>query len=257
MELCIVSSHYKEDLTWLKNSKFPVYVISKNKNKLDDFFTTHYIKNRGSEFGSYLWFICKYWDNLPNKVAFIHGHEKSTHQSISIFDAINKFKKFDFHGLNGPRTIGYHYFFDDIVHPWFPNGLRHWEAIGLNELCLMPRQFVFEGATQTIISKKLIKSKPLNFYKNILNHIMSLSFEEAYNISVFLEMAWHVIFNQNPINFEIYNPFFNNYCLKNKISILLMGPGSVWHSSMQSQLCFEYKKLQEDWKKKCYEGLYV
>lgn len=257
MKICIVSSHYDEDLFWLKNSTHPVFVISKNKKKLDKFFKVHYIKNRGSEFGSYFWFICNYWDNLPDKIAFIHGHEKSAHQNISIFEAIEKYKNYDFHGLNGSRTMGYHYFFDEISHPWFPQAKEIWSILGMEQICQMPRQFIYEGATQTIISKKIIKEKPISFYKNILDFLMFLSFEEAYNISVFLETIWHVIFNQNPINFKIHDPVFNNFCIDNKISILLLGPNSMWHSNMNRQLCFENFSSQEEWKKRCYEGLYV
>ena len=85
-EILIVSSHYDEDLSWLYKSKYPVVVVSKNEAALDSkfFLKVHSLPNKGREFASYLWFICNYWDNLPSKVAFIHGHESSSHQLYEI-----------------------------------------------------------------------------------------------------------------------------------------------------------------------------
>ena len=90
-ELIIVTSHFTEDLEWLKQSKYPVVVCSKVGAHIPAIpaDTKCIIPNIGNEASSYLKFIITYYDNLPEHVAFIHGHETSWHQSVDILKAIN------------------------------------------------------------------------------------------------------------------------------------------------------------------------
>jgi hypothetical protein len=159
-DIWVVASQFKEDVDWLKESDFPVVLISKNQGFDDSsFFACHSIPNRGMEFGSYLWFICNYWDSMPEKVAFIHGHESAYHQSIPIFDSIKMFSDLDFHGLNGPRYSACHYFFEGLRHPWFLHGFSEmWSFLGLSDICVPPKRVVCQGGTQCIVGRDRIKS---------------------------------------------------------------------------------------------------
>jgi hypothetical protein len=48
-KLTIVTSHWKEDLTWLKKSKFPVVLIDKEGADPTCFEAQHVIPNKGFE----------------------------------------------------------------------------------------------------------------------------------------------------------------------------------------------------------------
>ncbi|NDB85815.1 MAG: hypothetical protein EB127_24405, partial [Alphaproteobacteria bacterium] len=201
-------------------------------------------------------FICNYWNSLPEKIAFIHGHEYSTHQCIPIFKAIELFKGKEFHGLNGPRIVAYYYFFEDVPNLWFNNPLNVWSHIGLNRFFCMPKQFVFQGATQTILSKRLIKFYPKQFYEDILTRIMSASEEEAWYIGLFLELVWHTLFQQSAINFELIDMEINNHCIQNKTTIALLGKNRVWCSRFQNVIVFKECEDHNEWSKSCREILF-
>ena len=59
MEIC--TSHYNEDLTWLKESPWPVIVIHKEGGV--PFPTSYTIPNEGYEASSYLFYIIIYYLN--------------------------------------------------------------------------------------------------------------------------------------------------------------------------------------------------
>ena len=228
-EILIVSSHYNEDLSWLHKSKYPVVVVSKNEAALDSnfFLKVHSLPNKGREFASYFWFICNYWDNLPSKVAFIHGHESSSHQLYGIFKAIDTYKNFDFHGLNGPRTVAYHYCFENEAHPWW-DFCSLWSFMGMNRFMYCPRHLVCEASAQSLVSRNLIKSNPIGFYRHILSVITS--HPNDHDLTLFLEVCWHVMFGRSPVDPEYLNQELNSFCLKYRVPILILGPGYVWHS---------------------------
>ena len=80
----IVTSHWKENLDWLKKSKYPVVLIDKMGADPSWLEPRHIIPvNKGKEVSVYLKFIIENYDNLPDFTAFIHGHETSVHQLFS------------------------------------------------------------------------------------------------------------------------------------------------------------------------------
>jgi hypothetical protein len=254
METWIVSSHFKENIDWLKNINFPVVIVSKNQNYKDEsFLGFHNIPNKGLEFGSYLWFICKYWDDMPEKVAFIHGHETSHHQSLSITDAITEYKDFEFHGLNGPRYSACHYF-ENLCHPWFGNSFYEiWSFLDLTQVREAPSEVVCQGGTQCIISRNLIRSRPRSFYEEIFDKINKHPDDKI--LALVLELAWHIIFGLSPVDNSLVVKEFDEYCKNNKESILLTSPKQIWCSSMKSTVKFDHVESDSEWISICMEAL--
>ena len=76
----IVSSHFKEDLNWLKRASWEVVVIDHEGSQPPAIEPIAIIPNRGNESSSYIRYIIDHWDNLPDHMAFIHGHEYAKHQ---------------------------------------------------------------------------------------------------------------------------------------------------------------------------------
>jgi hypothetical protein len=108
----IVSSHFQEDVRWLENYIFPVVLVSKDGGNYstlnyDRYHNVHRAPNKLRESGAYLWFIINYWNNLPNKMFFIHGHEISHHQKLPIDKAIEKYSDCLFQDFNNYET--YHF----------------------------------------------------------------------------------------------------------------------------------------------------
>ncbi|KAK3285907.1 hypothetical protein CYMTET_6505 [Cymbomonas tetramitiformis] len=64
-------------LAWLRDQPYPVFVSTKAPG-----FGYHSEAwgNRGDEVSAYLHFILRFWDVLPERMLFIHGHDEAWHQ---------------------------------------------------------------------------------------------------------------------------------------------------------------------------------
>lgn len=78
--MIIVANHWNEDLEWLKKSKYPVVIIDKVGSALSCFEPTMVLENKGGAESSYFKYIIENYENLPDNVAFLHGHETAYHQ---------------------------------------------------------------------------------------------------------------------------------------------------------------------------------
>ena len=104
-DLHVVTSHYKEDLEWLRKVRRPIVVIDKEGADPTCFTPDTIIPNQGREASSYLRYIIDHYDRLPKWIAFIHGHETAWHQKRphSMISMLNHVKLRDdmFESLNG------------------------------------------------------------------------------------------------------------------------------------------------------------
>jgi hypothetical protein len=196
MAVTIVTSHWKEDLNWLK-CEFPIVLIDKEDADPTCFEPAYTIPNKGHEASAYLKFIIEFYDDLPDHVAFIHGHEKSHHQRhpLPILDLIRRanISKYDYINLND----WYNNFiflnepkYDTYVEDW-------WDIYMFPEFKKPPRGFPFNNmpmAAQFIVSKKVIRANPIQFYIKCYDLLLQLNVPKH---AVFFEMVWHVIFGQD------------------------------------------------------------
>jgi hypothetical protein len=200
--LVIVSSHYKEDLAWLENSKWPVVIYSKNPE------SPHFRgqENVGNETTAYLLYIIQHYDNLPNYVAFIHGHEESYHQKCgNILNLIDKAKiqEFDFISLNCSelkQDINYSCEHDtrvaDIHNIWdnhIKQYLKYDAPYMINTDCCA--QFIVSGKAIKNNNKEMYEYFYYNF-KEIFNSIPDKP--HKYGGELF-EFLWPLIFGQDPL----------------------------------------------------------
>ena len=102
MTLEICSSHFNEDLEWLKKSQWPVSIVHHEGGAPVEY--TYVIPNVGLEVSAYLKYIIERYDTLPDHVAFIHGHETAWHQQGGrpMLDMIKtaNIEKYDYVPLN-------------------------------------------------------------------------------------------------------------------------------------------------------------
>jgi hypothetical protein len=100
--------------------------------------------------------------------------------------------------------------------------------MGMNRFMYCPRHLVCEASAQSLVSRNLIKSNPIGFYRHILSVITS--HPNDHDLTLFLEVCWHVMFGRSPVDPEYLNQELNSFCLKYRVPILILGPGYVWHS---------------------------
>jgi len=106
----LVSSHFKEDLAWFNTCPYEYVVYSKQPEVAKQQIPENRIiecANVGMETGSYLSYILEHYHDLPEHIAFIHGHETAYHQAGTIVQAIQYWQEnhsdLRFMSLNFPQ----------------------------------------------------------------------------------------------------------------------------------------------------------
>jgi len=199
MSLTIVTAHWKEDLTWLLKSKFPVVLIDKEGADPSPFVPQHVIPNVGLDAAAYCKYIFENYDNLPDHVAFIHGHETRYHQQhdrplLEVIEGVNR-EKYGFVPINNAHCAG-----------GFADSTEKLRLASLYAALCIPAPkplpgdpMIFENGAQFVVSKERIRRNPKMLYEGWL-HVMLTNPEISNEISIILEHFWHVIFGQDFVN---------------------------------------------------------
>jgi hypothetical protein len=180
----IVSSHWKEDLTWLKESAWPVHVVDHAGAPPCAIRPVATIPNKGREASSYLWYIVNNYENLPDYIAFIHGHEHAWHHFYKK-SLLRLIRPADYLPLNGFWT-------DTSTHD--DKISRHWGVIEPWVGPMPAEKGFLDGSAQFVVSRDRIRRHPLEAYKSWLTEIMSS--DDDFEMGVMLEYAWHYIFGE-------------------------------------------------------------
>jgi hypothetical protein len=198
--LAIVTSHWKEDLDWLKKATCLVVVGDHEGADPMNFKPDFIIPNKGQDMAVWFRYIIDNYDNLPDHVAFIHGHETSYHQRLPehFLKAIEtaNIDKYDFIPLNNFwRVIQF------ADYPKEPNPLiiqlkldTFWDVFGV-PFPKPPIGFplVVDVSNQFIVSRRRILAHPKELYEKWFNIITETNSVEPL---VFLEYTCHIIFGE-------------------------------------------------------------
>lgn len=166
------------------------------------------IPNFGMEASSYLRFIVKNYDSLPESMAFIHGHEKAQHQRPGIMDRVGEFQKSKFADLN--RTVNVHM----ITRPAGGLGYENiWDPL-LKDLGKMPLYVNFRLGAQFVVSADAVRSRPKKFYEDLYDKMMRFCSEKTSSnkhAAMFMEAFWHLIFGvESPLDDRGRPNFFSS-----------------------------------------------
>lgn len=186
-DLEVIVARYNEDIDWVTELTYKAKIY--NKNVKDNHLFANNLPNVGREGHTFFYHIVNNYDNLPEYLAFLQG---KPHDHCN--DVINLINNFDFKtefkpvGVLHQLTMEY-----DGINQQVESYSKRMDFNITYPIYMTP------GA-QYIISRRLIKSKPLEYYKKILD---SLS-HEIYPQSVLdVEKTLFQIYN-------IYKPLANN-----------------------------------------------
>ncbi len=182
IEIC--SSHFDENLEWLRNSEFPVTVVHHEGGKeFPKFKDTFVIPNEGYEASAYLEFIIQRYYTLPEFTAFIHGHEHAEHQRVpcmlQAIRTVNK-DKYSFIHLN-----------NSFIYKQTRDGDKFIDIDKFSQYFEIPLIVHTSIGAQFIVHRDRIRSRSLDFYKKLRKDI------NTKKDAVSLEFTWHIIFNSH------------------------------------------------------------
>jgi hypothetical protein len=190
--IVIVTNHYNENLDWLytnKNNKQIVVCSKKNASP-----QCQVSKNKGREASGYLKYIIDNYDNLPEHIAFIHGHENAWHQTYTLVESIfncAKYEEHDYIGLNNvfidDRRINENPIMNKMKDLWI-NDFEPYLNIPF------PDYLLHDCCAQFIVSKKRILKNSLKAYEHWYNMFMET--DNDYDLGLLFEYIWHIIFGE-------------------------------------------------------------
>ena len=189
-ELVIVVAHFAFDVRWLVQSAYPVHLCGKVGDSpaalpRDPRCQT---ANAGQEASAYLSFIVNYWDQLPERVAFVHGHERAVHQKHNILDLLAQDPQWRQRGFTSLNRAFWN------VH--LPGEARYdrakavWPRVFARYLGEMPGELSFDCCAQFVVSRENIRRLPKQAYVDFLRY----SLEPEHCVACVFETLWPLIF---------------------------------------------------------------
>jgi hypothetical protein len=198
----IVVSHYNEDLEWLGRSSWPVVIVEHEGSSpwfIKNVKERYCIPNHGREATAFLKYIIERYYTLPDRVAFIHGHESSWHQKGDrpllhlIRDA--NVSKYSFIPLNN-------YWVSKLLPPEVTLFAERWKIYMKEDL---PRGFQCHVCAQFIVSREAIQHTPKERYIELFDKVMN---GEDKRDAVILEHIWHFLFGE-PLQMQLFTDYFD------------------------------------------------
>ncbi len=189
----ILASHYSENLNWLLNqTEYDFFVYSKNQEEVSKYLIPKdrvvVLANKGKESSSYLKYIIDNYHNLPNHVAFCHGHDTAWHQDKTILEALQEYKGEEFWSLNNPyyRNVLYKGCPDNSV--WL-HICSSWYAIDLP----LPDRMEHTMSAQFVVPKESILRNSLEFYEKCHGLLMEQVLLDDLRLGIMFEQLWYYI----------------------------------------------------------------
>lgn len=204
----VIISKYNDNVNWVNKLKDPYTIINKENTA-----------NVGNEAWSYIRFIIDNYNNLPDRMLFVHGHENSYHQDYPTWYIANNLNwNNEFMNINTRR-------FDEqyisIINDFEDNERNYRKSY---ELWIetpwkqvfgkfpIPHTLTFLGHAQFLVSQNYVLRHPIEFYKQIINWLETTTIDkdlytgkieyftksDAYVSSRILEYTWHYIFTGDP-----------------------------------------------------------
>jgi hypothetical protein len=200
MSITIVTNHWQEDIEWLKQSPFPVVVIDK-VGAAPSSFTPHLIvENKGLDISSMFSYIIHNYDNLPEYMAFIHGHENSEHQMhdrplLYVIAGAN-ILKYKYIPLNN-FFRSYPFFNEPSNVPGIPGLMLadHWARLGFEPL---PENFILNipCSNQFIVARERVLRWPKHKWQEWLDLVTNSEKQEIFIWCVVFECILHIILGE-------------------------------------------------------------
>jgi hypothetical protein len=203
----IVCSRYNKNTNFLNNlsNKFDIKIIQKKNINYDNKYVDHEVINKANEATSYLSYIIKYYDNLPDNMIFIHDENESWHHEGKITNNITKWikeyeKSNGYYEINNTKTDSCVWCYNNSIFK------ELWKKIVPNKK-LENHKFDGKCCAQFIISKDTIRLNSKKVYIDFFNWLVNNTRGEGNGdskdiysglyTSRYSEWLWKIIFERN------------------------------------------------------------
>jgi cephalosporin hydroxylase len=191
----VVASVCHEDVTWLRK-EFPDLVVCakraclNHEKEIDE--SCSLDVNKGHEVSSFVKYIISRYDNLPDSVAFVHGHESAWHQPPNFADTIRRAKtnitgyvslNARFLGALQPQHLV------DVKEMWANLMAKHLGPFPCTDNVYPP------CCAQFAVTRERIRAVPLALWEDILEFSIGRGWDRSQELRR-IEFVWHMLFGQ-------------------------------------------------------------
>lgn len=196
----VVVAHYKENLAWLNNLQMPYTVISRTLTPGVNIF--HEPNDLGREVNCYLRYIIDNYYNLPDQIAFVHGHRSSWHvnNQDELLNAANWTRPGYRSLLEDRKGSTYNPNFDPNSAMW----LTMWDELMVSILGpYLKDEVVYYCCATFLVSCDAILLRSLDTYKYWYNWILTSQHSSKPSVAFLFEYSWHRIFGMSHKNPDV------------------------------------------------------
>lgn len=194
----VIVAHYNENLDWLKNINQNRIIVYSKTNSTYNLVE----KNKGQEIPCFLKYIIDFYNNLPERTLFLHGHRISGHMDFNSDEIVNKLHW----ELDNFFSINKRSWYQEISETkeqdqgaysvWLK---ENW--VIFQDKIPFPKVLKFYSGAQFVVHKKLILQYDKQFWINLYEWIQTTDLSNFITSRIF-EYTWHYIFTKNPIEKE-------------------------------------------------------
>lgn len=167
----VVIAHYAEDVSWISSLPSDIYIALYWRNKPEEKYNLNH--NNGKEASPYMDFIIRHYYDLPEYIAFVHGHQESWHNVGMIQDQLANIK------WNAAYYIDLNYknFHcmltsqqpEQAIHSYHHAFVRYGNELP-NGLPVDPIPFCNYCCAQFIVHRSLILARSIEFWKEFQHY---------------------------------------------------------------------------------------
>jgi len=204
----------KFDLSWIQRQPWPAFVSTKEPGKRVH---SEPWGNIGQEDATYFRFITMFYDDLPERMVFLHGHNKAWHQEGYLMEYILRnacFHEQQYMSVNAFPVVR------------APKGAKanewqilrkYWDVLGQGELGPFPKRGLREKCcAQFMVHRDRVLKHPKSFYeiqrqemtdpgKTYLRSMKQMNVHVGFDLVLFYESIWHVMWGEKPwMSDELY-----------------------------------------------------
>ena len=207
IDLAVVTTTYKNPprnaLDFINVQPFPTFVSTKEPGLG---IHSEPWGNVGQEIPTYTRFILMFWDHLPERMAFLHGHDRAWHQeAYNMHYTLRNlcYKKYEYASLNA---------FHPVKGP-NPKYKPYWKIVTSNWKLVAPwlgknppkGGFMDKCCAQFVVTRERVKKRPKAFYEMVLatmtdpkkNYMRAADGKNwGWDLIHFWEAIWHFIFGE-------------------------------------------------------------
>lgn len=199
----VVCARYNKDVNFLKELDIPYTILQKGDTEGE-------VPNIAHESTSYLYYIIKNYDNLPDNVIFVHDENESWHHEGKITEEISKWiSNYESEGKTY-YEVNHKFTTREVLEPTFvaQNAGKHfWRECMHDSYGDFREELNSPGSkccAQFIISRDVIRRHKKEFYEKIYDWLIkntngtgngnSDDEYSGYKTSRYLEWSWNIIF---------------------------------------------------------------